>query len=74
MKNFIITITCIITGVFIGVASSYLMVVKGIKWPAGIVGLAIAIGCSSFRATRLPLHQAQVPPIDRANGLGAVIP
>ena len=44
MKNFIITITCIITGVFIGVASSYLMVVKGIKWPAGIVGLAIATG------------------------------
>ena len=44
MKKWIIKITCIIIAVIIGGAASYLLVAKGMKWPAGILGLTAVIG------------------------------
>jgi hypothetical protein len=44
MKRWIIKITWTIMAITIGVVASYLLVVKGIKWPAGIIGIIIGIG------------------------------
>ena len=44
MKRFIINLIYIIIAIAIGVVASYLLVAKGIKWPAGIVGLVAITG------------------------------
>jgi hypothetical protein len=44
MKRWIIKTTWVITAIIIGAAASYLLVAKGMKWPAGILGLTAIIG------------------------------
>ena len=44
MKGWIIKIIYIVTAITIGGAASYLLVAKGMKWPAGILGLTAVIG------------------------------
>lgn len=44
MKEWLIKICFTIMAVAIGITASYLLVVKGMKWPAGVLGLTILIG------------------------------
>jgi hypothetical protein len=44
MKKRNIKFIYVMVAVFIGGAASYLLVAKGMKWPAGILGLTAIIG------------------------------
>ncbi|MEI6827376.1 MAG: hypothetical protein WCK54_17415 [Desulfuromonadales bacterium] len=44
MKKRLSKITIMFIAIIIGAAASYLLVIKGIKWPAGVIGFATITG------------------------------
>ena len=57
MKSWIITVISVVAAIMTGGIATYLLIAKGMKWPAGILGLAAITGMLVLPKFRCSCHR-----------------